>query len=475
MNSKQKNRPLSTIEHCRILPQAVDAESALLSTLITYGELFPKIESVIRPEDFYNEENKAIFRAIGALYAERSPIDPTTAVEALRKSGELETAGGPACMSRLSSAPGSPFSIEHNANIIRQKSIARKIILSTAEIQARAFDETEDVADIIEACEKAITDISADTAGCESLDMPEAIRQAIDKASQIQRDRQSGKPAGIPTGLIALDREFSGGWRAPDLIIIGARPSMGKTQHALSFAKAASKAGTDVMFASIEMTAVQLINRYFLEDERISGYNLRTGQMSQEEWDAIDHRAGQMWDMKLHIADSHSIRQLASIKSEARRLHRKGKLKLLIIDYLQLIRTDLKFGTRDLEIGYITGELKNMAKELDIPVIVLSQLSRKEKGVKAREPQLEDLRESGNIEQDADIVLFIHKPDYYNTQACDANGIPWSGRGKLIIAKYREGARNRDIIFHHDRRYKKIYDGHGIQANGLNSEEEMPF
>jgi replicative DNA helicase len=474
MNTRKKNNPTSTIDPGRLLPRAIEAENSLLSTLINYGELFPKIESHLRTEDFYGEANKAIFRAIANNYAARQPISPVTTVEALRKAGELEIAGGASYIAGLSVKSNDLPGLESNARTIKQKSIARKIIETTAQIQQQAFDETQDIADTIEALEKSFTDINTDVTRIESVEIPEAIRQAINKAAQIQKDRESGKRIAIPTGLNALDDEFSGGWRAPDLIVIGARPSMGKTQHALSMAKAASGAEFGVMFATIEMTAVQLINRYFLEDERISGYNLRTGQMSKEEWEALDQRAGQMWKMQMHIADSAGIRQLSNIKSEARRLHRKGKLKILIIDYLQLITTGLAFQNRHLEIGYITKELKNLAKELDVPIILLSQLSRAQKGDKGSEPQLNDLKESGEIENDADIVLFIHKPDYYNPHVEDSAGQPWKGRGKLIIAKYREGARNRDIIFHHDARYKKIFDAPGTQQE-IRNNKESPF
>jgi replicative DNA helicase len=460
------------------MPQAGDSEESLLAALLNYGELLPTIENNLRPDDFYHEANRNIFAAACGLDARRDPVNTTTIIETLRKNGTLETSGGAANIIRLTTATCDATGFQYFANVIKQKSIARKIIHAAAEIQALAFDETQDVADIIETLEKALTDINTSLATCESIDMPEAIKQAIDKAAQTQLDRQAGKLTAIPTGLAALDREFAGGWRAPDLVIIGARPSMGKTQHALSFAKAAAISGKHVMFASLEMTPVQLVNRYFLEDERISPYNLRTGQMSDEEWNAIDHQAGKMWNMKLHITNN-TDRQLSNIKSEARRLKRKGELELLIIDYLQLIKTGMKFGTRDLEIGHITGEMKNMAKELDIPVIVLAQLNRKERGVKAAEPHLEDLRESGNIEQDADIVLLIHKPDYHDPLAQDAAGRPWKGRGKLIIAKYREGVRNRDIIFHHDNRYKKIYDAPGnfrpVDFSEPEEEEGLPF
>jgi replicative DNA helicase len=233
---------------------------------------------------------------------------------------------------------------------------------------------------------------------------------------------------------------------------------MGKTQHALAIAKSASLSDVHTLFVSIEMTTPQLINRLLLEDDRISEYNIRNGELDQQEWEAIYERTAKIDSAKLHIADHHNIRYLTNIKSEARRLKRKGKLGLLIIDYLGLIKTNMKFGTRQLEIAHITGELKALAKELEIPVILLSQLSRPIKGTAVKEPQLEDLRESGDIEQDADIVLFIHKPDYYKPEAVDSGGVAWLNRGKLIIAKYREGARNNVILFSHDNRYKKIFD-----------------
>lgn len=459
----------------RILPRAVEVENALLSALIGYGELFQKVEGRLRQSDFYDESNRAVFRAIQTLHDRREPIDPVTTTEELRRLGELEAAGGELRIARLPFKAGTALHVDSYANTIIQKAIARKIIQSTAEIQDRAFDESEDVSDVIEAFEKALTELNTNAVDCESIDMPTALRRATDKASQTQRDREGGKLTAIPTGLSALDSEFAGGWRGPDLIVIGARPSAGKTQHALSFAKAASRAGIDVLFVTIEMEATQLINRYLLEDERISSHNLRTGQMSQEEWKAIDRQVGAMWNMKLHIADSPNIRRLVNIKSEARRLHRKGEIKLLIIDYLQLITTDLSFQSRHLEIGHITKELKNLAKELNIPVILLSQLSRPQKGDKGSSPLLNDLKESGEIENDADIVLFIHKPDYYDPQAVDRAGLPWNGRGKLLIAKYREGARNQFVLFHHDQRYKKIYDAPAPLVSNQENRADMPF
>jgi replicative DNA helicase len=475
MNNEKKNKQTPTIDDTgRTLPQAPDAERALLSALITFGELFPKVESLLREEDFYDKSNQIIFRTINNLYDRREPIDLSTLIATLIKSGDLERVGGTSDITQSLSGFVSAASLEYNANIIHQKAIARKIIKATADVQARAFDPTEDVADLIEAFEQAATDIGRSASGARSIDMNEALQLAVDKAAQTQKDRQEGKQTAVPTGLSALDHEFAGGWRAPELIIIGGRTSMGKTQHALSFAKAAALAGMDVMFVTIEMSAVQLINRLLLEDDQISPYNLKTGQMSNEEWKAIDFRVGALRKMKLHISDSSDTSDLPNIKSEARRLSREGKLKLLVIDYLQLISSGRNHPNLHMEIGHITKELKKLAKELDIPVILLSQLTRPQKADKGSEPQLIELKESGQIENDADIVIFIHKPDYYNPNVEDSAGRPWKGRGKLIIAKNREGVRNRDIIFHHDAHYKKIFDPPGTQHESRKN-EEFPF
>lgn len=457
-NKKKQDLPLSINDIGKVQPQAVELEQAVLGSLLIESKAYQDIEDILMPDDFYTEPHQVIFKAISALSAKRKPIDMLTVVEELRSMGELEAIGGPFYIATLTEKVASAAHTVFHAQIIKQKSQARKLIRITSEIQAKALDETQDVGETFEELEKAFTELIASSGSCQSIPMSEALSMAMDRAAKIQEMKEKGIRMSIPTGLHSLDETFAGGWMAPDLIVLGARPSMGKTQHSLSFAKAASMAGKEVLFISIEMTANQLVNRYLLEDNRISSYNLRTGQMSNEEWAALDEQAGKLWNMKLNIADNHNIRYLNNIKSEARKLHRKGKLDMMIIDYLGLIKTKLKFASRYLEIGYITGELKNLAKELNIPIILLSQLNRPIKGLAVKEPQLEDLRESGDIEQDADIVLFIHKPDYYDPDAIDSKNEPWKGRGKIIISKYREGARNNSVIFYHDERYKKIWD-----------------
>ena len=478
-NKKKQDLQLSTNDIGKIQPQAIELEEAVLGSLLIESKAYQDIEDILTVDDFYVEPHRIIFKSIFNLSSKRKPVDMLTVVEELRSMGELEAIGGPVYIAKLTEKVGSSAHIVFHAQIIKQKSQQRKLIRITSEIQAKAFDETQDVAETIEELEKSFTELVTSSGSCQSIPMSEALTLAMDKAAKVQELKEKGIRISIPTGLHSLDETFAGGWMAPDLIILGARPSMGKTQHSLSFAKAASLSGKEVLFISIEMTATQLVNRYLLEDDRINSYNLRTGQMSNQEWVAMDEQAGRLWNMKLNIADNHNVRYLNNIKSEARKLHRKGKLDMMIIDYLGLIKTNLKFASRYLEIGYITGELKNLTKELNIPIILLSQLNRPIKGLAVKEPQLEDLRESGDIEQDADIVLFIHKPDYYDPEAIDSKNEPWRGRGKIIISKYREGARNNSVIFYHDDRYKKIWDNPHSKPfyTPVKSDEsdEMPF
>lgn len=456
-NNRQAQQ-LSTNTLGKVLPQAIELEEAVLGALLIESKAYTEVESILQTNDFYVESHQIIYKSIQNLTLKRKPVDLLTVIEELRSTGELDTIGGPVFIAQLSEKVSSAAHIIYHSQIIQQKAKARKVIRMASEIVDQAYDETVDIAETIEGLEMSLTELTSTSGNFQSVSMGDALTEALDTAAKTQELREKGIQIGVPTGLNSLDEIFAGGWTAPDLIILGARPSMGKTQHALSFAKAAASAGKDTLFVSIEMKRTQLVNRYLLEDDRINSRHLKSGLMSPEEWTAMDEKAGQLWNLKLHIADHHNIRYINNLKSEARRMYRQGKLKLMIIDYLGLIRTNLKFQSRQIEIGYITGELKNLAKELDIPIILLSQLKRPKEGLAIREPQLDDLRESGDIEQDADIVLFIHKPDYYNAEVTDSKGVPWKNRGKLLVAKYREGARNQPVIFHHDSRYKRIWD-----------------
>lgn len=449
--AKQENKSFD-----KIPPQALDIEEAVLGALMSEKDAINKID--LNPNDFYKIAHERIFLAIKNLHTRRNPIDRLTVIEELEKLGELDTVGGAYAITLMTMNVSSAANIEYHAMIIKQKSVARKLISLSGEVQKMAYDQSTDVSDIIEFVEKTFTDISTGQTETEIFNIEDSLNSTINYIQKLQYNAQNGIKTGIDTGLSELNKQLNGGFSAPDLVIVGGRPSMGKTQIAVSFAKNASVADTNCLFCSLEMTKIQLVLRMITEHEGIDFYKIKTGQLSIQEWGLIDEMIGQINKLNLYIADDKNIVFLHNIKSIARKMKREGKLQLMEIDYLQLIQTGLKFGTRDLEVGYITRELKNLAKELDIPIILLAQLNRPIKGAVIKSPTLEDLRESGNIEQDADIVIFIHRPCYYNEEALDEDGNSWKNKGQLILAKNREGERNARVIFRHDEHFKKIWD-----------------
>lgn len=457
----------------KLPPQAIDLEKAVLGALMIEKEAIDEIN--LLPEDFYDQKNVEIFTSILSLKNSNKPIDILTVVEDLRARGVLEQAGGVVYISQLIDTVASAGHIVYHSLIIKQKSIARQLIRQSNEVIRMAYDESKDVQDAIEYLEKSFTELTSYGTTEEYFDMKTSLRQTLEYIAEVQSVKQSGENTEITTGLRNLDILLNGGWSKADLIVIGGRPSMGKSQLAIHFAKHAAQTGNNCLFVSIEMTAQQLILRMITEDDRINFYNIKTGQLTNDEWKFIDERVAQLYDLRINIADSPSISRLNNIKSLARKLHRKGELDLLIIDYLQLIQTGMKFGTRDLEIGHITRELKSLAKELSIPVILLAQLSRPEKGAKVRMPTLSDLRESGNIEQDADKVIFPHRPSYYNSEAVDQNNVSWKNRGLLVVAKNREGKRDEMIHFMHDDSFKKIFEKTPIEAENFYEPQSAPF
>ena len=455
-------------------PQAVEVERAVLGTILIESKAIERVELDV--EDFYSPSHAIIFNAILTLKNLRAPIDTITVVQELNRTKHLDEVGGVIYLAELTDGVGSSAHLEYHTAILKQKSLARKLILLSQNVIARAFDQSEDVQNIVEYVEKSFTDITTSSSSSDYHDMRSSIEQTLKYLADLQTKKESGESVNIPTGLKGLNDQIGGGWSAPDLVILGGRPSSGKSQFALKFAQAAARSENHCLFISIEMTLVQLMIRVFTEDERLSYYNMKTGQMLQHEWGFIDEKVAEIQSDKLIIADDHNIRNLNNIKSLARNLHRKGRLKIMIIDYLQLIKTNMKFGTRDLEIGYITGELKNLAKELDIPIILLAQLNRGIKGQTEQLPVMSDLRESGNIEQDADKVIFPHRPTYYNTEAVDESGRSWENRGFLIIAKNREGSKDEKVYFRHDDNFKKIFDDDGGFHSGNEDEtRENPF
>ena len=465
--TRNKKEPL-TPDHGRVPPQATDLEYLVLGACMVEKDAIELIDLV--PDDFYKVSNQKIFSAILKLKNSHNPIDMFTVTEELKRSGELEEVGGPYAISVMTAGVNSAAHIDYHAAIIKQKSISRKFIHFGSELQKLAFNDETDVSDIQEFAERYISEMSVNAITSDYYTMEQSIKSTTDYLVERQIKQEKGEQPGIPTGLKDLDKATNGGWSAPDLIVIGGRPSMGKTQFAISFAKAAGLHGDDVLFLSLEMTRIQLVMRMLNEVDGVSHYNMKNGKLSREEWDLINKKINELLRMNIMIADSVSIRYIQNIKSMARRLHRQGKLKLLIIDYLGYIKTNMKFGLRQQEVGHITSELKALGKELNIPIILLAQLNRPAKGLATvPKPDLTDLREAGDIEQDADIVIFPHRPDYYDKDITEESGRSWHNRGVLYIGKNREGVKNEKVYFQHDDRFKKIFDDE-IQLN-----DETPF
>ena len=454
---KKQSQPVPASEFGKLPPQATDIEEVVLGALMIESSAYSLVSEILKPDCFYKIAHQCIYEAIVSLKDQNSPVDMHTVTEQLRRNGTIDEVGGPYYITLLTAKVSSAAHLEYHSLILKSKAMARNLIAMSSVIQQMAYDDSVDVSELIEYTEKAFTEIISDSFGVEASNMEDAITDTSNHIADIQRKRMLGEPTGVPTGLKRLDDALNGGWQAPDLVILGGRPSMGKTQFAVHFAKNATQSGNETLFISIEMTKIQLLIRMLTEDDSISFYNLKTGQLSNEEWSLIDRKFAELQKLNLFIADKPNIRNLSAIKSLARSRHRKGNLKLLVIDYLQLIRTNQKFGTRDLEIGYITSELKTLAKELNIPIILLAQLNRPPKGTKIQLPQLSDLRESGNIEQDADVVIFPHRTVYYDPTAEDNMGNSLKNKGGLIIAKHREGVKDETIMFYHDDRFKKIW------------------
>ncbi len=452
----KRNPPIPANELGKLPPQAPELEEMILGAVMIEKDAIETIDLV--PSDFYKVSHQKIFQAVMNLKDRHNPIDMFTVTDELRKMNAIDDIGGPYFITQLVSKLSSAAHLQYHALIVKQKSVARQLIEQSSIVLSMAFNESTDVQDIFEYIETSFTEISTGSVEADSCDMEESISQMLEHISLIQKNAMNHISTAIPTGIHELDKRLNGGWNAPDLVIMGGRPSMGKTQFAVHFAKHAGLTDNDCLFISIEMTKIQLLIRMITEDEGIPFYKIKTGQLNPEEWNLINIRIAEMLKLKINIADDHKIRYLGNIKSLARKQKRKGQLKMMIIDYLGLIRTNQKFQNRDLEIGYITSELKNLAKELNIPIILLAQLSRPQKGMKVERPKLEDLRESGNIEQDADIVIFPHRPSYYDATAQDSDGFSWKNRGVLFLSKHREGEKDAKVYFNHDDNFKKIWD-----------------
>lgn len=439
-NRRKKNSQPIDPTYAHLQPQAVDIERAVLGALMIDKDAYAIVCEILRPESFYEPRNQMVYTAIRDLSMDEKPVDMLTVTDKLAKSGTLEQAGGPGYIAELTSGVASSANIEYHANIIAQKSLARQLISFSSAIQTKAFDETIDVEDLMQEAEGSLFELSQHNMKKDYTAIDPVIAQAV-KGIQDAAKNTDGL-TGVSTGYFKLD-DITSGWQASDLVIIAGRPAMGKTSFALSMAKnIAADLRIPMAFFSLEMSNVQLVNRLISNACEIQGSKILNGQLQRDEWERLDKNINQLLGAPLYVDDTPGL-SVFELRTKARRLVREHGIKLIMIDYLQLMNANgMRFSSRQEEVSTISRSLKGLAKELDIPILALSQLNRgveSREGLEGKRPQLSDLRESGAIEQDADMVLFVHRPEYYHIYQ-DDNGRDLHGMAQIIIAKHRKGA-----------------------------------
>lgn len=425
------------LELGKLPPQTVELEEAVIGGIMLEKDAVIEIIDILKPESFYKDEHQKIYAAILSLFANDKAIDILTVTEKLRQDKELESIGGPAYLTQLTSRVASAAHIEFHARIVQQKFIQRELIRVSSEIQNRAFDESVDVNDLLDFSEGELFQVAQGNIKKEAAKMNTLVREAI--ANIEKAANQEDGLVGVPAGYTQLDR-MTNGWQPANLIILAARPAMGKTAFVLSMARnMAVEHNKGVAIFSLEMAGIELVNRLISSEAELPSSKIRTGQLNDEEWQKLEYRARRLEEAPIFIDDTPAI-SIFELRAKCRRLKRQHDIDIVIIDYLQLMTGPPESkGNREQEVSNISRGLKSIAKELNIPIICLSQLNRSVESRPDKRPQLSDLRESGAIEQDADIVSFIHRPEYYGFTE-DENQMSLRGIAEIIIAKHRAGS-----------------------------------
>ncbi|MGI2299572.1 replicative DNA helicase [Candidatus Cardinium hertigii] len=466
-------------------PHALDLEEGVLGALMLEKESLVSVIDLLRPESFYKESHQEIYRAIVRLFNDSEPVDMLTVVNQLRKDGKLAAVGGSYYVSYLTTRISSSANIEFHARAILEYAMRRRLIEISIMVQKYAYDPTMDVFNTLDRTEQALFEVSDGNIRKRYLEMRSLLVEAFDSLSN--RRTSANGLTGIPTGFTALDRVTSG-WQKFDLIIIAARPGMGKTAFVLSALRnAAIDYKTPVAIFSLEMGALQLVNRLISSEAELAGEKIKQGKLMDHEWEQLLHKTAALSNAPIYVDDTPAL-SVFELRTKCRRLKAKHNIQLVVIDYLQLMSGDAHRGggNREQEIASISRALKSIAKELDIAVVALSQLSRAvETRGGSKRPQLSDLRESGSIEQDADLVLFLYRPEYYGLTE-DELGNPTQGLAEVIIAKHRNGALDH-VHLQFMGRYMKFMDAdmppstgqpeqfviRSSKANGLNDTFEL--
>lgn len=430
-------------------PQAPEIEQVVLGALLIDAEAFGVVSELLHPETFYDPRHKHIFTAIQQLNMSERPADILTVTEELRRMGQLEKAGGAAYVIELSAKVASSANVEYHSRILAQKFMARQLISYASNIETKAFDETVDTDQLMQEAEGSLFELSQRNMKQDYTQIDPVVTKAYEILQKAAAN--SGGLTGVPSGLDDLDAVTSG-WQRSDLVIIAGRPAMGKTSYALSVAKnIAVDYRIPIAFFSLEMSNVQLVNRLISNVCEIPGNKILNGQLTPDEWSRLDQNIRKLDGAPLYIDDTPGL-SVFELRTKARRLVKEKGVQIIMIDYLQLMNANgMRFSSRQEEVSTISRSLKGLAKELDIPILALSQLNRSvesrgdgdQKGIDSKRPQLSDLRESGAIEQDADMVQFVHRPEYYHIY--EDNGQDLRGMAQIIIAKHRKGA-TKDVI-----------------------------
>lgn len=419
----------------RVPPQNVDAEKSVLGAMLLDKDAILMAEDKLTPEDFYREADAVIFKAILNLSHRGEPADILTVTEELKRMGRLDDVGGVLYINELPMNVISPKSVDRHADIVAGKAKLRRLIDAAGIIAEEAYSEQDAVEDITDNAEKSILEVTRDERKSDFTPIGEAVQNELEEISRKFRNKET--ITGIATGFPSLDA-LTSGFQKGDFIIVAARPSMGKTAFVLNMAKnmSISSAHKHVAFFSLEMSREQLVQRLLCSTALIDSAKLRTGRIStQKEWDQLANAASVLMDAPLYIDDTPGV-SVSEIRSKCRRLKAEQGLDIIMIDYLQLMqaKNTLRNGdNRQQEISEISRSLKALARELDVPVVALSQLSRSVESRTVKKPMLSDLRESGSLEQDADIVMFLYREDYYD-QETERKNIT-----EVIIAKHRNG------------------------------------
>lgn len=424
----------------KLQPQAVDVEEALLGVMLSEPRVIINVLEIINEDAFYKEAHQFIFSAIKELHHSHVGIDLLSVTQQLRKVGKLESVGGAYVVTALLNRATSSANVVRNARIIKEKQILREMIKLSVQVMEASFNDTVDFQDVIDMAEKGLTAITSKTITTKIETAKDLYKQALKNNDILLKN--DGSLTGVTTGFTSLDSKISG-WQGGDLIILAARPGMGKTALALQFLSAPSvkkyeahEPGSTAIF-SLEMQNRTLYARLIAQNTNIPLHNILKSGMNQYQLQEMLNKSELLGSELMSFDDTGGIK-LFELVNKARKLKRDNNIKLLVIDYIQLIENSVKGGNREQEVSSISRALKSLAKELDIPIIALAQLSRANEKRTDKTPLLSDLRESGSIEQDADIVMFLHRPEYYGIEQ-DEFGNSTVGKASLIFAKHRNG------------------------------------